>query len=85
MKIYCGYMLFQGNLQVNGEDASAFLIKVKDAETGKMDGMIMSCHPGDVDYIRAAFQTVRAVGVTTLSQRLLDELHKDGLIIVPGG
>lgn len=83
MKFYGGYAIFAGEIkQTNGQPAVAIVIKVKD-ERGMQDGMVVSVHPDDVPYVKAALQCMSAVGTNVLSEAMVKTISHDGLIVLP--
>jgi len=58
------------------------VIKVRD-EQGRQDGMVVSVHPDDVPYVKAALRCMSAVGKGMLSEEMVKAISHDGLIVLP--
>lgn len=83
MKFYAGYAIFQGQIkQTDGQPAVAIVVKVRD-EQGRRDGMVVSVHPDDVQYVKAALRCMSAVGKGMLSEAMVQKISHDGLIVLP--
>lgn len=83
MKFYSGYAVFEGKIrQTDGKDAVAIVIKVRD-EHGRQDGMVVSVHPDDVQYVKAALRCMSAVNSNVLSEAMVQKISHDGLIVLP--
>ncbi len=83
MKFYAGYAIFAGQIQqTDGTPSVAVVIKVRD-ESGRQDGMVVSVHPDDVPYVKAALRCMSAVGKGILSEEMVKAISHDGLIVLP--